>query len=191
MYSPGVAYPYWVNIASRHILHNHGNVATERSPKLGLCPTLIKRLQGFCIVHSIIDSTAHSRPLNRFILTMSVMSAMLCGYTFIPLTGSQWTTTMSFFNPFKPEFIIVNFLHYKPRIAVAILDLKWMKMTRSGWKIKENCHVLVNQFYDNFRSKALGCRKIKSVFRDVKWCSNASWGLKGLTMQTINCLVNQ
>ena len=27
------------------------------------------------------------------------------------------------FNPFKPEFSIVIFIHYKPRIAVAILDL--------------------------------------------------------------------
>ena len=27
------------------------------------------------------------------------------------------------FNPFKPEFTIVNFTHYKPRIAVAIRDL--------------------------------------------------------------------
>ena len=27
------------------------------------------------------------------------------------------------FNPFKPEFIIVIFIHYKPRIAVAILNL--------------------------------------------------------------------
>ena len=26
-------------------------------------------------------------------------------------------------NPLKPEFIIVIFIHYKPRIAVAILDL--------------------------------------------------------------------
>ena len=26
-------------------------------------------------------------------------------------------------NPFKPEFTIVIFIHYKPRIAVAILDL--------------------------------------------------------------------
>ena len=26
-------------------------------------------------------------------------------------------------NPFNPEFIIVIFIHYKPRIAVAILDL--------------------------------------------------------------------
>ena len=26
-------------------------------------------------------------------------------------------------SPFKPEFTIVIFIHYKPRIAVAILDL--------------------------------------------------------------------
>ena len=49
-----------------------------------------------------------------------------------------------------------------------------------GWKSKENWHVLVNQFHGNIHSKTLGCRKIKSVLRDVKWCFNASWGLKGL-----------
>ena len=27
------------------------------------------------------------------------------------------------FNPFKPQFTIVILIHYKPRIAVAILDL--------------------------------------------------------------------
>ena len=58
---------------------------------------------------------------------------------------------------------------------------RWLDVV---WKIKENCHVLVNQFHGNFRSKTLGCRGIKSVFRDVKWCFNASWGLKGL-----NCIV--
>ena len=26
------------------------------------------------------------------------------------------------FNPFEPEFTVVIFIHYKPRIAVAILD---------------------------------------------------------------------
>ena len=30
---------------------------------------------------------------------------------------------MCLFNPFKSEFTIVIFIHYKPRIAVAILDL--------------------------------------------------------------------
>ena len=34
-------------------------------------------------------------------------------------------------------------------------DLMWVK------KIKKNCHVLVNQFHGNFRSKTIGSRKIK------------------------------
>ena len=55
-----------------------------------------------------------------------------------------------------------------------------MKMIWSGWKNKENCHVLESQFHGNFHSKTLSCSKIKTVFRDVKWCFNASWGLKGL-----------
>ena len=38
---------------------------------------------------------------------------------------------------------IVIFIHYKPRIAVAILALQWMKMTWNGWKIEKNCHVFV------------------------------------------------
>ena len=45
-------------------------------------------------------------------------------------------------------------------------------------------HVLVHQFYGNFGSKTLCCWKIKYVFRDVKWCFNASWGLTGLSGQT-------
>ena len=56
-----------------------------------------------------------------------------------------------------------------------------MKMTWCSLKITENYHVLVNQFQGNFRSKTLSCRKIKYIFRDVKWCLNASCGLKGLT----------
>ena len=58
-----------------------------------------------------------------------------------------------------------------------------MKMIWCGWKSKENCHVLVNQFHGNFRSKTLGCRKIRSDFRDVKWCFNAI-----LTI-TIDCCI--
>ena len=66
-------------------------------------------------------------------------------------------------------------------------------MTWSEWKIKENCHVLVNQFHGNFNSKTLGCRKIKSVFRNVKLCFNASWGFKGLKQRCVNvsCLLWQ
>ena len=71
-------------------------------------------------------------------------------------------------NPFNPEFTIVIIIHYKPRIAAAILDLKWMMMTLCGLKIKENYPILVSQFHGNFRSKTLSCRKIKYVLRDVK-----------------------
>ena len=62
-------------------------------------------------------------------------------------------------NPFKPEFTIVIFIHYKPRIAVAILDLKWMKMTWNGWKMKQ-LYVILKSFFS----------------LDAKWCFNASWG---------------
>ena len=55
-----------------------------------------------------------------------------------------------------------------------------------GLKIKGNCHVLVSQFRENFRSKTLSYRQSKSVFRDVKWCFNASWGLKGLNQHWFN-----
>ena len=30
---------------------------------------------------------------------------------------------VKYFNPFNPEFTIVIFIHYKPRITAAILDL--------------------------------------------------------------------
>ena len=77
---------------------------------------------------------------------------------------------------------IVIFIHYKPRIAGAILDLQWMKMIWCGWKSKETCYILVNQFHVNLHSKTLSCREIKSVLKDVKWCFNASWGLKWLSV---------
>ena len=51
---------YGQHIALRHFLHNHGNIATEGGPKSGDYLTLIEWLQGFFIVHSIIDNTAHS-----------------------------------------------------------------------------------------------------------------------------------
>ena len=34
-----------------------------------------------------------------------------------------YTEVFQPFNPFKPELTTVIFIHYKPRIAVAILDL--------------------------------------------------------------------
>ena len=55
-----------------------------------------------------------------------------------PLTVKWADTAFDFHgnmrvNPFNPESTIVILIHYKPRIAVAILDLQWMKMIWSGW----------------------------------------------------------
>ena len=74
-----------------------------------------------------------------------------------------------------------------PSLSTKSRELLSQFSTCSGWrwfrcglKIKENCHVLVNWFHGNFRFKTLGWRKMKSVLRDVKWCFNASLGLKEL-----------
>ena len=40
-----------------------------------------------------------------------------------PLPTEHEYSPIVVFNPFKPEFTIVIFIRYKPRIAVAILDL--------------------------------------------------------------------
>ena len=71
------------------------------------------------------------------------------------------------------EFTIVILIHYKPRVAVAILDLLWMK------KIKENCHVLVSQFHGIFRSKTLGFRKLSHSSQMLNDALMRREGLKG------------
>ena len=128
-------------------------------------------------------------PGSTFLIIYSAeLACEICVGVTIPLEKKAiptWTNVSIVFNYFKPEFTIVIFIHYKPRIAVAILGLQWMKTILCSLNIKENCHVLVNQFHGNFRSKTLGCRKIKYVFEVVKWCFNASWGLKGLTERLV------
>ena len=61
-----------------------------------------------------------------------------------------------------------------------------MKIKWSGWEIEENCHALVNQFHGNIHSEHPRCRKITPIFRDVQWCFNASWGLKGLKKSSVS-----
>ena len=48
------------------------------------------------------------------------LQVFLVFFIFFTLTRPLSVETI---NPFKPEFTIVIFIHYKPRIAVAILDL--------------------------------------------------------------------
>ena len=71
-----------MNINLRHILHNHGNIVTEVRPKSGLYSTLIEWLQGFLIVHSTIDNTAHSRPLNSWPFTYLQLWHFFISYFF-------------------------------------------------------------------------------------------------------------
>ena len=46
-------------------------------------------------------------------------------------------------------------MHYKPRIAVAILDLQWMKMTWNWWKIEKIAKYLLSSFMEIFLLKPL------------------------------------
>ena len=59
------------------------------------------------------------------------------------------------------------------RLVVNEDDLMWIKNVR-----KLPC--ISKPASKKFSFLNLGCWKSKSVFRDVKWCFNASWWLKGL-----------
>ena len=65
----------------------------------------------------------------------------------------------STFNPSRPAFTIVISIHYKPRIAVAILDMLWMKMTRSGLQIEKNIF-FIKQLHENWCSKTPTCTDV-------------------------------
>ena len=83
-----------------------------------------------------------------------------------------WRTVSSQSSHHPQEVLLAQFSLYvhksglKPDSFHFEDGLKWVKK----WK---NCHVLVKQFHWNIHSKPASCRKIKSVFRDVKWCFNA------------------
>ena len=82
-------------------------------------------------------------------------------------------------NSFVPELTIV-ISSTTSRESPQFTNCSGWRWLCSGWEIKNNCHVLVKQIQGNFHHKKLSCRKIKSVYSDVEWCFNASWGLKGL-----------
>ena len=62
-------------------------------------------------------------------LTLAVLSYIIKHFTHLKLclatttNNFKWVKTDVQLNPLKPELTIVIFIHYKPRIAVAILDL--------------------------------------------------------------------
>ena len=85
------------------------------------------------------------------------------------------------------------YCHLHPLQAANCCRNSRLVVDEDNWmwlKIKENCHVLVIQFPGNFRLKTFGCRKIKSVFRDVKCCFNGSWCLKGLILPSASTRFN-
>ena len=65
------------------------------------------------------------------------------------------------FNTFKPEFTIVIAHSLQAASCCRNSRLVVNKDDLKSVKIKENCHVLVNQFQGNFQHKTLSCRKIK------------------------------
>ena len=75
------------------------------------------------------------------------------------------------FNYLKPEFTIFIFIHYKPRIAVAIFDLQWMKMIWSGWRMKKYA-VIKNSSTKMFVLKTLCVRNkvILHICKMMLWC---------------------
>ena len=62
-------------------------------------------------------------------------------------------------NAFKPEFSIIIFIHYKPQIDFAILDLCGCKLLEVGenWK---NILLFLKQFHEIFCSRKIGSKKL-------------------------------
>ena len=101
----------------------------------------------------------------------------------------QTNTAIGWFNPFNPDFTLSSSSTTSRELLSQFSTCSGWRWFEVGEKIKDNYHVLVNQFHGNFHSKTLGCRKIKCVFRDVKWCFNASWRLKGLTIGVLTYFI--
>ena len=97
---------------------------------------------------------------------------------------------MVVFNSFNPKAWIYHCHLHPPQAANCCRNSRLVvdeDDLKNDLKMKINFHVLVTQFHVNFHYKTLGCRKMKSVYRDVKWYFNAPWGLKGLISRLTRC----
>ena len=118
IFPPSAPSGEWVND------HNHGNIATEGSPKSGMCPSLMEWLQGLFIVHSTIDSTAHSRPLN---------SLEHC----IQYAKPQWQASVpagirtQYYMSFEPRAVQMN--HRPHPLVLTCYDTKCDVQIAKGW----------------------------------------------------------
>ena len=68
---------------------------------------------------------------------------------FLPLCGDHDVVV----NPFKPEFTLVIFIHYKPRFMVDEGDLNLVASEKKIIIIYY--YLLLKAFHENFRSKIL------------------------------------
>ena len=69
----------------------------------------------FCLAYLIILLF-----ISLFLVTEHFVKPMVCHSRSSPVYSKCANTA---FNPLRPEFTIAIFIHYKPRIAVAIPDL--------------------------------------------------------------------
>ena len=61
-------------------------------------------------------------------ISVSLMIRHTCIMSTLYFCLDCMVANLCLIDPFKPELNIVIFMQYKPRIAVAILDLYWMIM---------------------------------------------------------------
>ena len=70
--------------------------------------------------------------------------------------------------------------HHHPLQAVNCCHNSQFVVDENVFKVGEKWKkilLFLKQFHENVCSKTTRFQEIKSVFRDVKWCFNASWGL--------------
>ena len=70
-------------------------------------------------VHYLITSDTKIITFRLFRVTIAMTPALI----FSKVINAYNCLSNFYINPFKPEFTIVIFIHYRPRIAVAFLDL--------------------------------------------------------------------
>ena len=114
----------------------------------------------------------------KFFLNFKALNEIIWNFTNLKLLKITyicliWDQTLQIlmFNPFKPEFTIVTFIHYKPRIAVAILDLyfcsewRWLEV---GEKRKKYIVIIKTVSWKIFVLKPLNVGNLVSLQR-CKW----------------------
>ena len=109
-------------------MKQHKKIIIKKNPTWGLNHPPTSEFFSFFFIFTIDKAPYHAYAL---IHTFSIKNFMIhfltsrsdFSHNFIPLFHTVRLDMTSTINPFEPKFVIVIFIHYKPRIAVAILDL--------------------------------------------------------------------